>query len=281
MMQVHYMFINLINLSPADKKSAQDAIRYITEHGTGGRHLDDIHKKNFRMSSDEYYNRIIKSIDENPSFWSHVYDALVEWHATFSEEYRSLTVDRLRSRDAERPTHTWVHCLLDGDLHRLRSIRDQELILVDQQEWDELSRAKKKASRVLIPSSQEEKPEEKASLPDNLSMLFEVDVDTRLKTWLFGKSVALFLLDEFDEEHIKRYVEKYHLKKIMQYSSLSPSSFSLNHDLYVFLGKRASHSAFYKLNSQVPREKIIQVNGQNVDIVFEEITTQLKGQMKS
>lgn len=277
-MRVHSMFINLINISPADKKSALDAVQYIIEEGTGGRHLDEIHKKNFRVSSEEYYNRLVKIIDETPSSWTHVYDALVEWHETFSEEYHSLTMGMLKARDADRPIHTWVHCLLDGELHRLRTIRDEELILVDQQGWDELLRTSKKASRVS--STKKENHEEKEPLPDNLSKLFEVDMETRLKAWLFGKSIALFLLDEFDEENIERYIKKYHLKKITQYSSLSPNSFSLNHGLYVFLGKRASHSAFHKLNSQVSREKIIQVSGQNIDIVFEEITTQLKGQMK-
>lgn len=133
------MFINLIELSPGDRRCALDSIRYIIEEGSGGRHLDEIQKKSFRMSMDEYFNRLVNLIEEKPSLWSLVYDALEEWYGTFVEDYRSSsTIEKLRARDAERPIHTWVHCLITGGLHLLREIRGEEKILVDENEWEEL-----------------------------------------------------------------------------------------------------------------------------------------------
>lgn len=276
-MAEHNMFINLIELSPTDRRWALDSIKFIIEEGTGGRHLDEIQKKNFRMSVDDYFNRLVNLIEDTPSAWTHVYEALVEWHGTFAEDYRSSsTIEKLRARDAERPIHTWVHCLITGELHILREIRGEERILVDEKEWEELKKRSKKTDYSIITSKSQ--PEEE-QLSDSLSRLLEVDEETRMKAWFLGKRIAIFLAEEFEEKDLERYMKKYHLDRITQYSTLSASSFSTNHDLFIYMGKRAKHESFHKLDSKVSREKIVQVSGQNIDIVFDEVISQMKGRI--
>ncbi len=276
-MAEHNMFINLIELSPGDRRCALDSIRYIIEEGSGGRHLDEIQKKSFRMSVDEYFNHLVNLIEKKPSLWLRVYDALEEWYGTFAEDYRSSsTVEKLRARDAERPIHTWVHCLITGGLHLLREIRDEERILVDEKEWEELKKLSKKTEYTIITSTSQ--PEEER-LSDNLSRLLDVDEETRMKAWFLGKRIAIFLAEEFEEKDLERYMKKYHLDRITQYSTLSASSFSTNHDLFIYMGKRAKHESLHKLDSKVSREKIVQVSGQNIDIVFDEVINQMKGRI--
>lgn len=274
----HNMFLNLIELSPVDREWALNSIKFIIEEGTGGRYLDEIHKKNFRMSVEEYFNRLVNIIEATPSSWSHVYDALLEWHGTFVEDYRSSsTLEKLRARDAERPVHTWVHCLVMGELHLLRKVRGDERILLEKQEWEELTRKNKKVP--YSPIKLEGEDQMKELVPDRLLQLLEVDEETRLKAWLFGKRIAIFLADEFGQKDIEKYKEKYHFDRVTQYSTLSASSFSTNHDLFIYMTKQAKHESFHKLNSKVAREKIIQVSGLNIDIVFDEVISQLKGRI--
>lgn len=276
-MAEHNMFINLIELSPGDRRCALDSIRYIIEEGSGGRHLDTIQKKSFRMSVDEYFNRLVNLIEEKPSLWSLVYDALEEWYGTFVEDYRSSsTIEKLRARDAERPIHTWVHCLVTGELHVLRKIRNDERILIEEKEWEELQ---KRTKGTHHPNDDAENLPEENQLSDNLLRLLELDEETRLKAWFFGKRIAVFIADEFEDKDLARYMDKYHLDRITQYSTLSASSFSTNHDLFIYMGKQAKHESFHKLKSKVPREKIVQVSGLNIDIVFDEVINQMKGRI--
>ncbi len=272
------MFINLIQLSPVDRGYALDAMGYIVEEGTGGRHLDEVHKKNFRMTTSEYINVLKKSL-EDFSQWVWVYKAISEWYGTFEKEYQDLNINQLKSRWKTTPIHTWVHFLLNGELHRLRELDQSEMILVEKETWERTHKLSLKKNLISNIDDVQDKMKNHEELKEELIKLYRSDEDTRVKVSLLDKKLALFLDTPYDEAAINEYKQRYNLQKITQYSSIELTEFSVQYDIYVFLGKRATHAAFNKLKSKISRERLLQVSGQNIDMVFNEITQQLKGKI--
>lgn len=278
-MEASKMFVNLIELSPTDRGYALDAVGYIVEEGTGGRHLDKIHKKNFRMTTVEYVNGLKNNL-VNSGQWTLVYEAISEWYGSFQGDYHNLDINQLRSRWKERPIHTWAHFLLNGELHLLRELDYSEMVLIEKETWERTQKLSlKNSSLTTTRDDVQEKGTEHGGLREELIKLYRIDEETRVKVSLFDKRVAFFLQTPYDEASVDEYKNRYNLHSITQYSSIDLSTFSTQHDLFVFMGTRATHAAFRKLNSKIPRERLLQVSGQNIDIVFKEITQQLKGKM--
>lgn len=278
-MEASKMFVNLIELSPTDRGYALDAVGYIVEEGTGGRHLDKIHKKNFRMTTVEYVNGLKNNLIDSRQ-WTLVYEAISEWYGSFQRDYHNLDINQLRSRWKEKPIHTWAHFLLNGDLHLLRELDQSEMILIEKETWERTKKLSLKNSR--LPTTRDEVQDpgtDDSRLREELMKLYRSDEETRVKVSLIDKRIALFLQTPYDESSVDEYKHRYNLQSITQYSSIDLSTFSTQHDLFVFMGSRATHAAFYKLNSKIPRERLLQVSGQNIDIVFKEITQQLKGKI--
>ena len=273
------MFINLIQLSPVDRGYALDAMSYIVEEGSGGRHLEKIHKKNFRMKTSEYINSLKKSL-EDASQWVWVYEAISEWYETFEKEYQNLNINQLKSRWKATPTHTWAHFLLNGELHLLREINEEEMVLIEKETWERTHKLSLRKSLTPSLDDAQDKRNNHDGLSEELIKLYRSDEDTRVKISLLDKRLALFLQTPYDEAAINEYTQRYNLQSITQYSSIDLSTFSTQHDFFVFMGTRATHTAFYKLNSKIPRNRLLQVSGQNIDMVFNEITQQLKGKME-
>lgn len=277
-METSRMFINLIQLSPIDREYALDAMSYIVEKGTGGRHLERIHKKDFRMKTSEYINVLKKSL-EDTSQWMWVYEAISEWYETFENEYQDLNINQLKSRWKTTPIHTWVHYLLNGELHRLRALDQSEMILIEKETWERTHKLSLKKNLISNIDDVQDKMKNHEELKEELIKLYRSDEDTRVKVSLLDKKLALFLDTPYDEATINEYKQRYNLQKITQYSSIELNEFSVQYDIYVFFGKRATHASFNKLKSKISRERLLQVSGQNIDMVFNEITQQLKGKM--
>lgn len=278
-MEASKMFVNLIELSPTDRGYALDAVGYIVEEGTGGRHLDKIHKKNFRMTTVEYVNGLKNNL-VNSGQWTLVYEAILEWYGSFQRDFQNLDINQLRSRWKERPIHTWAHFLLNGELHLLRELDHSEMVLIEKETWERTQKLSlKNSSLTTTMDDVQDKGTEHDGLKEKLIKLYRIDEETRVKVSLFDKRVAFFLQTPYDEASVNEYKNRYNLHSITQYSSIDLSTFSTQHDLFVFLGTRATHAAFYKLTSKIPRERLLQVSGQNIEIVFKEITQQLKGKM--
>lgn len=278
-MEASKMFVNLIELSPIDRGYALDAVGYIVEEGTGGRHLDKVLMKNFRMTKVEYVNGLKNNLVDSKQ-WTLVYEAISEWYGSFQRDYHNLDINQLRNRWKERPIHTWAHFLLKGDLHLLRELDQSEMILIEKETWERTQKLSLKNSNLASTMNDiQKKGTDHGGLREELMELYRIDEETRIKVSLLDKKIAFFLQTPYDETSINEYKHRYNLHSITQYSSIDLSNFSTQHDIFVFMGTRATHAAFHKLNSKIPRGRLLQVSGQNIDIVFKEITQQLKGKM--
>lgn len=273
------IFINFIRTCPTEMDRMFQAVEYVIKHGSGGDILDEISRKSFKDTHDDYFNRIKSEALTREDGLFIIYKALVKWYETWKDSFSSFNINNSSVKYKEQPIHTWLHCFLTGQLNIYQNLIGEEYVLIEKSKWEETKKGVNKANRSPIIPQKEINPKDDVKI-QRLLKLFEFDEELKIKELLLNKKIALFLEDHWTEEQLDEIKMKYHLKMIRQYSSIDPSKDIGIFDYYLFLTSKASHSAKYKLESRIPRESLFLISSTNYKNVMKQFIEQLKGRIE-
>jgi hypothetical protein len=272
------MFNNYIKAFPQEKNRMFLAMEFIIEQGTGGNLLDQLSKKTFKDTNAEYINRLKKEAVNNEGGLFIVFDALIKWYETWKDSYKKFTATNAHLKYKEQPIHTWLHCLLTGQQNIYMNLIEENYIIIEKSKWEALQNVSViQRSRPMPVLVKEKEDSLKLERIERLMKLYEKDEEFRVKELLYDKKIAIFLEDSWSKESLDDFKNKFHLKGIKQFSSITPISDTGKFDYYLFLTSQASHSAKYKLESRVGKESTFLISATNQKLVIEEFIKQLKG----
>lgn len=268
---------NYFRVFPDELERLFEAIEYIIEYGSGGAVLETLSKRTFRDTKSSYLNRIKKEALSRKDGLRVLCRALLNWYETWKDSFSNFNAENAESKFQEQPMHTWVHCLMTGNLHIYQGLVNEEFVAVEKSKWNQLNKEIEllRKNRTLI-----EKDTERLRQTDKMERLlrlYEKDKDVRIKEKLFERKIAIFLQKKWPEEQIEDLKRKYHFSEVKQFSSITPVSDIGDFDYYLLLTSQASHAVKFFLESKVSKERIFFVNSLNVDRVMEEWINQLKG----
>ncbi|TYS86226.1 hypothetical protein [Rossellomorea aquimaris] len=271
------LFNNLMRSYPTEKEHLFHAIEYMISHGTGGDILDEISRKSFKDSNDEYLNRIKKEAISREDGLFIIYRALIKWYETWKDSFSNFSNKNALVKYREQPTHTWLHCFLTGQQALFQNLIGEEYVVVEKNKWEESKKEAKNSIQYLTHEKKEfDYNQEKIN---RLLKLYRVDEEIKYKELLLDKRIAVFLEDQWTDNQINEIKIKYHLKTIKQFSAIEPTHDVGNFDFYLFLTSKASHSAKYKLESRVPKDNLFLISSTNYFLVIEQFIEQLKGRI--
>jgi hypothetical protein len=272
------IFINYIRTFPLEKERMFNAIEYLIQQGSGGDILDGLSRKLFKDTNEEYFNRLKKEALTKEDGLLLTFKALLKWYETWKHSFSDFDIKNAKLKYTEQPLHTWLHCLLTGKQHIFQQLLGDEYVVIEKQRWESTQKAAKTATST--PESGEQKyikdPAEARKI-ERLLKLYENDEKVRLKELLLGKKIALFHEVKWKNTLLEEIIKDYHLESIKQFSSIDYTNNPGIFDYYLFLTSIASHSAKFKLESRIPKEKLYLISSTNEKLVMEEFLKQLKG----
>ncbi|MYL45596.1 hypothetical protein GLV94_08045 [Virgibacillus halodenitrificans] len=270
------IFINYINTYPTEMERMFQAVEYIIKHGAGGNVLDELSKKSFKDTTNDYFNRIKNEAIAHNNGLLIIYKALLKWYETWKDSFSNFNINNASVKYREQPIHTWLHCFLTGQQNIYQSLIGEEYVFIDKSKWEEAKRNNIKANRYPVIQKQEvDYTEVKIK---RLLRLYEIDPEIKYKELLLDKRIAVFLEDDWTKDQLEELQKKYHLKNVKQYSAIEPTNNDIgNFDYYLFLTSKASHSAKYKLESKIPKDKLFLISSTNYRLVMDQFLEQLKG----
>ncbi|QTC41325.1 hypothetical protein I7V34_20010 [Bacillus sp. V3] len=271
------LFDNFIRTYPTEKERMFQAIEYIINHGTGGAILDELSRKSFKDTNNEYFNRIKKEALSREDGLFIIYRALIKWYETWKDSYSNFNIKNALVKYREQPTHTWLHCFLTGQQAIFHNLIGEEYVVIEKSKWEESQKEARNTNYSLTLQKKEvDLNQEKIN---RLLKLYEVDEEIKYKELLLDKKVAVFLEDQWTDNQLEEIKIKYHLKVVKQFSAIDPTHDVGNFDFYLFLTSKASHSAKYKLESRVPKDNLFLISSTNYIHVINQFMEQLKGRI--
>lgn len=265
------IFKNYMDMNPIEIERMFHAVEYIVKQGVGSNILDELVRKKFKDTEEEYLNQIRNKALKQEDGLFIIYRALVKWYETWEHTFSNFNEKNASAGLKEQPIHTWLHCFLTGQSQLYNNLIGEKLILVEESKWKE--------SEKITPSFQQEfkVTNHESEKIERLLKLSNIDEEVRYKELLLEKKLAIFLEDEWEESKVDEIKNEYHLKNIRQFSSIELPKNLGDFDYCIFLASRAKHGVKYKIESSVSKKNIFYVSSTNYQLVMKEFTEQLKG----
>lgn len=272
----------LLFRSPSDLKKLTECAKLIIEDGIGSAHLDKITPKSFLDRGDDYYSRVCDEVKNNSLNVEYLFQALIEWFVSWSGEFDDFTEESSRCFYEKNKLKTWTYCILNGKPELFIRLSDETPTVLSGVEMESLEYARIHSKEQTFLAATKFSKDASINLFNESLQKEMQEMDERKRTEAFintikERRVLVLTKDTWSVEILETIRCKYHLHSVLQLSAMEYPRGVGKYDYIIFCATHAKHSVWEFIESNFKKSKIILVNSQNPDKVFNEFRFQLMG----